>query len=159
MHRIGWRAGGLVMGVALVVGAVATVAWVTRGPDRPAGAAAGALNWQRPGGTAADLEKRTGVRLIRVAVSGGGGLVDVRFQVVDPDKALAVHQPATPPGVVDERTGLILHDLYMNHAHDGPMKAAVTYYLVFENPGGWIQRGSKVTVLLGDAQVDHVMVG
>ncbi|WP_380112559.1 hypothetical protein [Dactylosporangium cerinum] len=45
----------------------------------------------------------------------------------------------------------------MNHAHSGPMKPAVTYYLVFENPGGWVRQETVVTVLLGDAQVEHVV--
>jgi len=34
----------------------------------------------------------------------------------------------------------------------------VSYYLVFENPRNWVHRGSRVTVLLGDAQVEHVVV-
>jgi hypothetical protein len=152
------RIAGLVVGVLLVVAVVVTVGWATRGPSRPTAAAGPPPTWQRPGGSAADLLQRTGVKIVRVAVSGGGGLIDVRYQVVDPDKATAVHAPGTPPAVVDEQSGLVLRDLYMNHAHNGPMKAAVTYYLVFENPGGWIRRGSTVAVLLGDAQVDHVVV-
>jgi hypothetical protein len=155
---LGRRVGGLAVGVLLVAAAVVTVGWATRGTHRPATAADQLPAWQRPGGSAADLLQRSGVRLVRVAVSGGGGLVDVRYQVVDPEKAAALHEPGTPPAVVDEQSGLVLRDLYLNHAHNGPMKAAVTYYLVFENPGGWIRRGSTVTVLLGDAQVDHVVV-
>lgn len=155
---LGRRAGGLALGVLLVVAAVVTVSWATRGSHRPAAAADPPPTWQRPGGSAADLLQRSGVRIVRVAVSGGGGLIDVRYQVVDPEKAAAVHAAGTPPAVVDERSGLVLRDLYMNHAHNGPLKAAVTYYLVFENPGGWIRRGSTVAILLGDAQVDHVVV-
>lgn len=52
----------------------------------------------------------------------------------------------------------MINQLYMNHAHSGPVKPAVTYHLVFENPGGWVRRGTAVTVLLGDAQVEHVVV-
>jgi hypothetical protein len=69
-----------------------------------------------------------------------------------------VHDPATPPAIVDEHTGLVLHSLLMGHAHEGELKAAVTYYLIFENTGEWVHRGSSVTVLLGDAQVEHVVV-
>jgi hypothetical protein len=46
----------------------------------------------------------------------------------------------------------------MNHAHHGPYKAGVSYYLVFNNPGNLVRRGSMVTVLLGDAEVQHVVV-
>jgi hypothetical protein len=105
------------------------------------------------------LGDRSGVRITRVAVSGDGGLVDLRFKVVDPDRADALHDQRTPPAVVDEQSGLVVHDLLMSHSHSGPFKAGVTYYLVFENPGNWVRRGSKVTVLLGNAQVEHVTVG
>jgi hypothetical protein len=46
----------------------------------------------------------------------------------------------------------------MGHAHQGQLKPAVSYYLVFENTGDWVHRGSQVTVLLGDAEVEHVVV-
>jgi hypothetical protein len=71
---------------------------------------------------------------------------------------VTVHENRTPPAIIDERTGLVLNRLLMGHAHTGQLKAAVTYYLVFENTGNWVRRGSEVTVLLGDAQVEHVVV-
>jgi len=114
--------------------------------------------WQRPSVSASGLAERSGVRLIRVAVTGGGGLLDLRYQVVDPSKAVAVHEAETPPAIIDERTGLVLNRLLMGHAHQGQLKPAVSYYLVFENTGNWVRRGSEVTVLLGDAQVEHVVV-
>ncbi len=104
------------------------------------------------------LVQRTGVTITQVAVTGAGGLLDLRFKVLDPDKAHAIHDPATPPAIVDERSGLILSRLFMGHSHSGPYHPAVTYYLVFENNGNWVHRGSKVTVLLGNAQVEHVVV-
>jgi hypothetical protein len=107
---------------------------------------------------ASGLAERSGVRLIRVAVTGGGGLLDLRYQVVDPDKAVAVHEGQTPPAIIDERTGLVLDRLLMGHAHHGQLKPAVSYYLIFENTGNWVRRGSEITVLLGDAQVEHVVV-
>ncbi len=148
---------GIGLGALLVLAVAVVVAWATHREAAPS-AAAVPPEWQRPAVTAADLVQRSGVKLVRVAVTGGGGLIDVRFQVVDPDKAASLHQPRTPPAVVDERTGLVVHDLLMNHSHTGPMKPAQTYYLVFENPGGWVRSGSQVSVLLGDAQVDHVVV-
>ncbi|MBB4703331.1 hypothetical protein BJ982_004875 [Sphaerisporangium siamense] len=113
---------------------------------------------RRPSVAADDLPDRAGIRLVRVSVSGGGGLVDLRFQVLDPAKAQALHDPATPPVLVDETSGVVVKDLYMGHSHTGPYKAAVTYYLVFVNPGNWIHRGAEVTVLLGDTQIPHVPV-
>jgi hypothetical protein len=154
------RAAGAATGLVLAVGAL--VVWLTFGPGSktPAAPAAPAIEvaWARAAVDSDGLAQQTGVRITRVAVTGGGGLLDLRFQVLDPNQANSLHDKATPPAVIDEQTGLVVHDLLMNHAHSGPYTAGETYYLVFENPGNWVRRGSKVTVLLGGAQVEHVVV-
>lgn len=106
----------------------------------------------------AGLLERSGVRVVRVAATGGGGLLDLRFQVVDPDRAAAVHDAETPPALVDERTGGAIAGLLMGHTHHGRLKAGVTYYLVFENPGSLVRRGDRVSVVLGAARLEHVLV-
>ena len=106
----------------------------------------------------AGLVERSGVRVVRVAASGGGGLLDLRFQVVDPDRAAAVHDADTPPALVDESTGGVIASLFMGHSHHGRLKAGVTYYLVFENPGNLVRRGDRVSVVLGRARLPHVRV-
>jgi hypothetical protein len=82
----------------------------------------------------------------------------LRYQVIDPEAAAALHDAATPPAIVDEESGLVVHELFMDHAHKAPFKAGVTYYYVFNDPVNWVHRGSKVTVLLGNAQVEQVVV-
>ena len=114
--------------------------------------------WARPLVSASGLVERSGVKITQVAVTGDGGLVDLRFTVVDANKAATLHDPAHPPAVVDQRTGLVVKDLLMSHAHTSPFKAGVTYYLVFNNPGNWVHRGDKVAVLLGNARVENVTV-
>jgi hypothetical protein len=151
------RIAGFLAGVLIAAGIGVLALWL---PQRSSGqtSAEPPPQWQRPAVSAAGLAERSGVRLVRVAVTGGGGLLDLRYQVVDPGKAVAVHEAQTPPAVIDERTGLVLNRLLMGHAHHGRLKPAVTYYLIFENIGNWVHRGSEVTVLLGDAQVEHVVV-
>ena len=154
--RRGARLAGALAGVVLVVTALAVWNWARgSGPAAPSPVPAA---WARPVVAAADLGQASGVLITRVAVTGDGGLVDLRFRVVDPDRANALHDAGTPSALVDERTGLVVHDLLMNHAHTGAYRAGVTYYLVFTNPGNWVHRGGRVTVLLGDAQVEHVAV-
>lgn len=117
-----------------------------------------AASWGRPAVNAAGLADRSGVAVTRVAVTGDGGLVDLRYRVVDPTKANSLHDQATPPAVIDEKTGLVVHQLFMDHSHSGTYHAGITYYLVFNNPRDWVHRGSRVTVLLGNAQLEHVVV-
>ena len=152
---------GLLTGVALVAGAMAV--WFLYSAhnahkNQPAAAPVAAIAWGRTAVDADGLAERSGVRITQVAVTGGGGLLDLRFQVLDPNRANSLHDATTPPAVIDESSGLVVRDLLMSHAHTGKYTAGETYYLVFENPGNWIRRGSKVTVLLGKAQVEHVVV-
>jgi hypothetical protein len=163
------RLAGYVVGVGLVVGLAALGFWLTtvvRG--NPAAAAAtsapeaatavASLALDRPIVTEEGLVEKSGVRIVYVAVTGGGGLIDLRYQVVDPDKANAVHDANNPPTLVDEATGLVVNQLLMGHLHTRTFTAGQTYYLIFENPGNIVQSGNKVSVLLGDAEVDHVTV-
>jgi hypothetical protein len=151
---------GVLAGILVTVVIVGLVLWLSHafdgGPKRTATKVP--VSWQRPVVTVDGLVQQSGVKITQVAVTGDGGLVDLRFKVVDPDRANALHDPTTPAAVVDEESGLVVHELFMNHSHTGPYKIGVTYYLVFNNPGNWVHHGSRVSVMLGNAQVEHVLV-
>jgi hypothetical protein len=160
--RVAGYAAGAVAAI-VVVGLGFWLATVFKGDpstnDRVGGVDPGLpAQMRRPTVSEAGLVDRAGVKIVYVAVTGGGGLIDLRFQVVDPDKAAAVHDKATPPAILDETTGVVVNSLLMGHSHTGEFKSGVTYYLVFENPGNLVQRGRQVSVLLGDALVRHVPV-
>lgn len=106
--------------------------------------------------SAAGLAQRSGVRITHVAITGNGGLVDLRYQVVDADKAAVIHEVS--PELVDETTGAVVNQLFMGHQHKGLLRAGQTYYLIFQNPGNLVQRGTRVTVELGGRRVPHVTV-
>src|SRR5215475_2079080 len=108
-----------VVAVVLIAGLVLRLTHVIGGTDDPTNVP---VSWQRPIVSADGLVQRSGVKITQVAVTGDGGLVDLRFEVVDPGRANAVHDPATPPAVVDEQSGLVVHELFMNHSHSGPFK-------------------------------------
>jgi hypothetical protein len=106
--------------------------------------------------SAAGLVERSGVRVIRVAVTGAGGLVDLRYQVVDADKAQQVHD--LPPLLIDEGTGGVVMRPWMGHMHMNAPKQGISYFVLFENSGDLIRPGARVTVQLGDARLLHVRV-
>jgi hypothetical protein len=160
------RLAGIGLGVLLVIGLAALGFWLaTALKAQPPAAdssepvqAKAPFVWQRPVVSEDELVDKVGVRLMQVAATGGGGLIDLRFQVIDPEKAFAVHDESSPPVIIDEASGLVVDQLLMGHNHSGPYQPGVTYYLVFENPGNLVQPGSQVSVLLGNVEVDHVTV-
>lgn len=149
---------GVVVAVLALAGTLAVTHLVRDDPPPRSAAAAVPMAWSRPAVSGAGLVDRIGVKITQLAVTGDGGLIDLRYQVIDPDKASGLHDQSSPPAVVDERTGVVAHDLFMQHSHSAPFAFGETYYLVFDNPGNLVRRGGYVTVLLGDAQVDHVLV-
>jgi len=97
---------------------------------------------------AAALESATGIRVTLVAVTADGGLVDLRFTVVDQAKAShLMHDPSTMPSLYVERSGRVLspsHPL----AHKVTVLDGATYFLFYPNAGGAIQNGTSVSVIV-----------
>lgn len=108
------------------------------------------------------FEEETGIRITRIALVGGDGIVDVRFDVLDPDKAIEVHDDDSPLVLIDETDGSIISVSFHGKHSGGTTKtglnAAATYYLLFANSGGALEHGEKVSVALGDVRLEHVPV-
>lgn len=105
------------------------------------------------------LEARHGLRLTRVAVSGDGGLVDLRFRVVDPEKARPL-LAATGPGV---RLRLGADGPTVEAPHHGGMQSVrlardAPCFVLFPNAGGAVRRGGRVDVAFGAVTVRSVAV-
>jgi hypothetical protein len=142
--------------VVVAVGATlasTAVLWRTGGPDNRAAEA-------RSGSKALDataFEDVTGIRVLRVSVVGGGGMVELRFQVLDPAKADIVHDATNPPMIVAE-SGDPLAQPWHQHSHDRELHSAATYSEILVNQRGVVQRGERVTVLVGPWRLEHMVV-
>ena len=66
--------------------------------DRDAGRYNVPAAWARPLVSESGLVERSGVKITQVAVTGDGGLVDLRFTVVDANKAASAARPRAPAG-------------------------------------------------------------
>ena len=116
---------------------------------------ANAQNASTPVASAA-IEARWGVRVTQVGVSGDGGLIDFRFIVVDPDKALAMLEDVkNVPVLIAEDSGAVVNATALM-AHRNDLKPGRTYFLLYRNTGGAIQRGTLVSVLFGDLRLEHI---
>jgi hypothetical protein len=100
-----------------------------------------------------ELEERYGLRVSLVAVSMMDGIVDVRLQVVDPEKAaiLLKNQAAL---LVDQKV-LVLAP---HQHHHGSIKRDKIHFLFFPTQNGTIQRGSTVSLVFGSIRLETVMV-
>jgi hypothetical protein len=106
-------------------------------------------------GTAA-FEEKTGIRITRVAITGGGGLVDVRYRVIDPNKAPILHEPGSRLAL-REGDGTISTPFHL-HSGGQTFQAGLAYYEILINTAGLLERGERVSVLVGDAHLDNVRV-
>lgn len=113
---------------------------------------------QGPSGPEQTLfESKTGIRIVRVALTAVGGLADLHYQVLDPDKALIVHDRDQPPTLIDQKTSTVLNTPFHGHGFR-TLQSGVTYRLHIWNSGGVLQRGDLITVQIGDARLENIVV-
>lgn len=145
-YRTLWRTTVIVAGLALIA---ALAGWIMN-----ANADARRELYEQQQTT---FEEITGIRVLRIVMTAGGGVVELQYQTLDPDKALAVHDDEAPPQLIDERTGAVVAIPFHEHANR-ELHTAVTYREMFMNGGGALDRGSKVTLTVGDAVIEHIEV-
>ena len=106
----------------------------------------------------AAIEDQYGIRISMLAVTAGGGVVDFRFQVVDPEKAnFYMHGPFEDlPVLLVEDSGTLIKP--REHTHHVNYEFGRTYYTIYRNPGGVVKAGSSITIILGDLRLSNVIV-
>ena len=106
-----------------------------------------------------ELTARHGIAVDLIAVTAANGLVEFRYQVVDPDKATRIlHETDLSPTLVDEATGATLRMSSPPHKHGGELRLGGTYFFLMANSHNALHRGSKVTLVMGDTRVEHLTV-
>ena len=107
----------------------------------------------------AELETRYGVRLDQIAVTGGGGLVDVRFTVLDPARArtlLRGHEGL--PRLFVEGSGAALEAPSHGAMRNVRLQKDAACFLLYPNARGAIRPGTRVALAFGDVRVEQVVV-
>jgi hypothetical protein len=135
-------------------------------PLRPARAAPGhegAGAASQPARTAvvtdpAGLEARYGIRVQHVALTGGGGLVDLRFTVLDPSLARKVLDGhAGAPRIVVEGGGVELQAPEHGGLRHVKVQKDAACFVLFPNARGAVKAGTRVAVAFGDVRVSPVV--
>ncbi|GIL37510.1 hypothetical protein [Phycicoccus sp. DTK01] len=108
--------------------------------------------------SAEQFASRTGAKLTLLGVTGGGGMVELRYQVTDPDKAsLLLHQEDKRPVLVVEDTGATLAMVSRPHNHKAELNLGGTYFFLMANTRNAIHDGTRVTIIVGDVRLEHVV--
>lgn len=105
------------------------------------------------------VEARWGVRVAQVGVSADGGIVDVRFVVLDPDRAVAMlgddKKTNIPVLLAENNGGIVRSAALMPPKHT--LAAGRTMYMLYRNTRGAIRRGEPVTFVFGKLRLEHVV--
>ena len=150
-EHAGWKK-ALIPGVIVLVLILAAIfayqAWSTRqmGAAPPASESL----------SVAELEEQYGLRVRLIGVTGGGGMIDFRLKMIDPDKARDFLQdPAHLPVaiVTEDGTRVLAAD---SMEDDIAWEEGGILFIMLPNSGGAIQPGTPVTVEFGSVKLEPI---
>lgn len=109
------------------------------------------------------VEREWGVRITRLTLIAASGLVDLRYQVTDPEKASKVLDPEQSVYLLDEGNGKSVTTAQFPklgnlRSQDGEPEAGREYFMGFSNPDGMFEAGDHVTLAVGSHRLEHVPV-
>lgn len=145
-----------IAGMLLVAGIIAGCATSkTVAPSRVVGPVAA--------NTAQLLKNKWGIEITSLRMSGHGHLIDLRYRVLDPDKAVLMGDRNVKPTLTDLATGTVLR--VPSFPKTGSMRqtadrleAGRIYFMLFANAGVLVKSGSRVTVTVGDFKAENLVV-
>jgi len=104
-----------------------------------------------------EIEDKFGVRFTSMAVIADGGMVDLRFRIIDPAKAANFgHYTETSPRLISEDTGLPVDTTIMGlHHHE--MEVGRVYYVLYRNTANAIRSGDLVSIVIDNMKIEHAV--
>jgi len=112
-----------------------------------------------------DVEQEYGIKIQSLRLSAAGYMLDFRYKVLDPEKALPILDGKISPYLIDEATGAKFLvpappkiGALRNKVRNGLPEAGRTYFIMFGNPWQYVKAGNKVAVVVGDFKADNITV-
>ena len=150
---------GIAVVLTLLAGSVLGVLWI-RGAGRSTAV-------KRPSSADAELvsvpaspamEDTYGIRIMSVAITAGGGMVQMRYQVLDADKVQTMHDETIGPFVVGSSGTLFDAPGMTGHSHGRLPGLGGTGYVLLANTKGGVRPGDTVTIRMGTITIPGVKV-
>lgn len=108
--------------------------------------------------TADELEQQYGVRIDVVGLLASGGLIELRFQVVDADKATALFgEPEDMPMLAVEGSSRVLESA-KGMKHQLTLLDGAAYFFLYTNSGNAVEEGSQVSFVMNGIRLPHLTV-
>jgi hypothetical protein len=99
-----------------------------------------------------------------VRLSAAGYVVDLRYRVLDPQKARPLLDGKQRPFLLDDRGAKlgvpdtpILGSLRQT-SRNGKVSTTHSYFILFANPARYLRPGDRVTLTVGDARMPGLTV-
>jgi hypothetical protein len=141
----------VVVGVLMAAVLAGMFAWM----NRPAGNAAIERSTAI---TADELEQQYGVRIDVVGLLASGGLLELRFQVRDADKATALFGAVEDmPVLAVEGTTTVLESA-KGMKHSLTLLDGAAYFFLYTNVGNAVRAGSEVSFVINGVRLPHLVV-
>ena len=100
--------------------------------------------------SAQTLAERFGLQMTLIAVTAGGGIVDVRYKILDKEKAAYLLDDAdNPPTLFIEENGLTLKQAGRAMKHNAELKDNANYFMLYPNTQNAVRHGTPVSVVFG----------
>lgn len=107
--------------------------------------------------SATELEERYGLAVRLIGVTGGGGLIDFRLKILDPEKARKFLQdPANLPRLTVAESGEALMGTE-GLEDDISWEEGGVLFILFSNSNGAIKPGIPVVVEFGDVHLEPIL--
>lgn len=111
----------------------------------------------------AALKNIWGIEVTGLHLSANGRMVDFRYRVLDPVKAVQLGDRSAKPALTDLSTGEILH--VPSFPKIGSMRqmtsrpqAGKIYFMMFSNANGRVKSGSKVNIEIGKFKAQELTI-
>jgi hypothetical protein len=107
--------------------------------------------------SAAELESNYGTRIDLVALTALGGLVQLRFTVLDKSKAETLfHVAENMPALIAEPSGKVLH-APSGMRHHLTLLDGGSYFVLYANAGNALAPGTPVSVMIDTVKLEHLV--
>jgi hypothetical protein len=152
-----WTLGAVALGAMSMVGCASSAPPATAPAVVPAPADPGAAL------AVVDPTHAWGIELSSLRTTAAGSMLDVRYRVLDGEKARAVLNPTARLALIDQTSGKVL--AVPSGGKVGALRQVARnpqvgkiYTLLFGNPGRLVQSGSRVTLVVGEQRVRDLAV-